>query len=569
MQPKLFILPLSVAATVIALVTWAAQSPQMPTALPVAAGRTPTTEGADETVAKLNHLFASNWEAEGIRPAQAADELQMLRRLSLSLHGTIPSLEEVRQFEADNDPDKLKRWTDRMLADTRFGDYFAERLARSFVGVEGGAFIIYRRDRFVDWLAGELNANRPYDELVRQMISEEGLWTGKPATNFVTATINENEVDENKLAARCVRAFLGQRIDCAQCHDHPFDHWTQAQFEGLAAHFGQTKFSIVGVEDKSFAKKKPIEYEVDDYETEDDDTEDGLTPKKRVVAPAVPFGAEWLPKTGSRRERLAGWITHAENRRFERAIVCRVWAYLFGKSSSYLVGQPYEPDPPIDDLPEPGDLSQPDVLDILGADFREHGYDLKRLIHVITATRPFQIASTHSADIDGGDPQRVERLLDQGAVFPLTRLRPEQVIGAMIQTGSIKTIDQNSHLVVRFLRFVNENNFVKEYGDLGEDELQEHAGTLPQALLRMNGQFGGNILTANPFTASGRIVASAGSDEACLEACFLVGLTRRPTYDEKQHLLPLLKNTTGDERKHVVEDIYWSMFNSPEFSWNH
>ena len=137
MKPKLFALPLTVAGVVVALVTWAAQSPQMPTALPVSAGRTPTTDGADETVAKLNQQFTSNWEAEGITPAQAADELQMLRRLSLSLHGTIPSLEEVRQFEADDGPDKIKRWTDRMLADTRFGDYFAERLARSFVGVEG------------------------------------------------------------------------------------------------------------------------------------------------------------------------------------------------------------------------------------------------------------------------------------------------------------------------------------------------------------------------------------------------------------------------------------------------
>jgi hypothetical protein len=194
---------------------------------------------------------------------------------------------------------------------------------------------------------------------------------------------------------------------------------------------------------------------------------------------------------------------------------------------------------------------------------------LKRLIQVITASRPFLLASTHSEDGDGGDPDRVEQLLKQGAVFPLTRLRPEQVIGAMIQTGSIKTIDQNSHLVVRFLRFISENNFVKEYGDLGEDELQEHAGTLPQALLRMNGNFGGNILTASPFTASGRIVSSAGSDETCLDACFLVGLSRRPTFDEREQLLPLLKDTKGDARKHVVEDIYWSMFNSPEFSWNH
>lgn len=563
MNPKLLILPLIVVSVIVALVAWAAQSPQMPTAISVAAGRKPSTDGVDEAVARLNRRFESNWQAEGMTPAAPADELQLLRRLSLSLHGTIPSLEEIRQFEADQRPDKLKHWTNRLLADTRFGDYFAERLARSFVGVEGGAFIIYRRDRFVSWLAEQLNQNRPYDALVRQVISEEGLWTGTPATNFITAAINENEVDENKLTARCVRAFLGQRIDCAQCHDHPFDHWTQAQFEGLAAHFGQTQFSAVGVENKAMKNKQPVEYEIE----EPDPVTEELT--KRTVHPSVPFHPEWLPNTGSRRAQLAAWITHPKNRRFERAIVNRVWGYLFGKSFSYLLGTPYQPDLPVDDLRDPGDPADPDLLDMLGDDFREHGYDLKRLIHVITASRPFRLASTHPADVAGADPEEVERLIKQGAVFPLTRLRPEQVIGAMIQAGSIKTIDQNSHLVVRFFRFVRENDFVKEYGDLGEAELDEHPGTLPQALLRMNGKLGGDILVANAFTASGRIVAAAGSDEKCLEACFLVCLARRPTAEESEKLLPLLEGTAGDERKQVVEDLYWSMFNSPEFSWNH
>jgi hypothetical protein len=548
MKMKLLLLPLAVVGTVVGLVTWAARSPEMSAAVSIPKVGSGATDDLAVAVADVNRHFESLWQAEQLAPAQPADELQILRRLSLCLHGTIPSLEMIRQFEADKDPDRIDRWANRMLVDDRFGDYFAERLGRSFVGVEGGAFIIFRRDRFIDWLAGQLKSNQPYDAIVRQMITDTGLWTGRPATNFITATINEGDVDENKLAARCVRAFLGQRIDCAQCHDHPFDDWTQAEFEGLAAHFGQTQQTMVGIEDKLVADKKPVEYRV----------EDRKTLKERVVQPAVPFNQEWLPKTGSRREKLAAWITHPQNRRFERAIVNRVWGYLFGK--------PHILDYPVDDLRDPGDAADPDLLDILGADFREHGCDLRRLIRVIVGSRVFRLDSTHPADNEDVDREEVDRLLNAWAVFPLTRLRPEQIVGAMIQAGAIKTIDQNSHLFVRFQRFIRENDFIKEYGDLGENELDERAGTLPQALLRMNGELGNSLLGANPLTASGRIAVASGSDEKCLETCFLVCFTRRPTSEEKNLLQLQLK---GKQRQQAVEDIYWSLFNSLEFSWNH
>src|SRR5262249_57141643 len=115
-----------------------------------------------------------------------------------------------------------------------------------------------------------------------------------PAVNFVTAAINEGDVDENKLAGKTVRAFLGQRIDCAQCHDHPFAHWKQHEFEELAAFYGQVQQSIVGIEDKTSKDGKPVEYEV----------EDRKTLEKHVVPVAVPIHSEWLPAEGSRPDRL-------------------------------------------------------------------------------------------------------------------------------------------------------------------------------------------------------------------------------------------------------------------------
>src|SRR5579872_1422220 len=193
-------LPLAVALAVAGIVAMEAYSPLPP------AEKLPEVGAAiDEikpVVARVNAEFARRWKAAGVKPAGRADELQLVRRLSLALEGTIPSLQEVRQFEADNRPDRLEHWTRRMLADNRYADYFAERLARGLVGNENGQFAIFRRDRFVAWLSEQLQKNTPYDAMVRMTISETGLWTGKPAVNFVTAAINEGEVDENKLAGK-------------------------------------------------------------------------------------------------------------------------------------------------------------------------------------------------------------------------------------------------------------------------------------------------------------------------------------------------------------------------------
>jgi len=556
-------MPVGVVIGVVLLVGWAASHHRVatPDAVP---------HEIDDVVQQADAHLEQRWQTttlkgQPLQPAGPASDLQVLRRLSLALHGTVPSLEEIRQFEADDRPRKLRRWTVRMMDDQRFANYFAERLARGFVGTEGGTFVLFRRDRFTSWLRAELRKNRPYDEIVRQMIAAEGLWTGEPATNFMTAAYNDKTFDVNKLAGRSVRAFLGQRIDCAQCHDHKLDdRWKQHHFEGLAAFFGQSRLSPFGVEDRAAEKDgKPVEYVI----------EDRMTLQKRAVKPAVPFHPEWLPDAGTRRERLAAWITHPDNRRFERATVNRVWALLFGRQYTYPVYA-------VDDLPDPGDLHEATdtkLLDILGADFRRHDYDLRRLILTITSTKAFRMSSKHPADLppeSAGDEaelnRRMEQLENNYAVFPLSRLRPEQVIGSMIQSASIRTIDQNSNLFVRFLRAVRESDFVREYGDPGGDELVERAGTIPQALLRMNGKLTRETGKATPFTAAGRIPGVAGGNEHCVETAYLVVLCRRPTKAEAGHWNERLQSAADKQaRAKVVEDMYWAMFNSPEFSWNH
>ena len=534
------LLPLAVVIGVFAVVAMAArtnvvrQSPTKP-------GRVAVE--TDPIVTDVDRLFARKWAEAGVTPANPVDDLAILRRLSLVLHGTVPSLEEIRAFESDAGAKRIERWVEKMLEDRRFSDYFARRLARVYVGADEGQFVVFRRDRFWAWLGEQLQKNRPYDEVVREMIAERGLWTGEPQVNFITSAVNEGYVDVNKLAGRTVRAFLGQRIDCAQCHNHPFAEWKQGQFEGLAACYGKVSISAVGVEDN---RKEP--YKVQDRVSLED----------REVPASVPFHEEWRPADGTERERLAAWVTHPENRRFERAIVNRVWGLMFGKAWIE----------PVDDLPNPSESGRlpDDLLDVLGADFQQHHFDLKRLVATIAATHAFRLSSEH---VDFESPEKGRLVEETWAAFPLTRLRPEQVIGAMLQASSIKTIDQNSHWVRRAFRFFQELNFVKEYGDLGDNELAEHSGTIPQALLRMNGEFARDRSEGSPFTAAGRIAGMAPTDEGCLDLCFLVCLTRHPTADEQVQILPQLEKARGDARKNAVEDIFWTLYNSAEFSWGH
>jgi hypothetical protein len=545
-------LPVIAAAAAAGLVAWTALGPLAQSAGNSDAAPTiesPLAGGLDPVVAEVNRLFEDRWAQPGLVPAVPADELQVLRRLSLALAGTIPSLEEVRAFEVDRRPDRLRRWTLRLLDDRRFGEHFAERLAVAFVGNRPQDPPWFGRYRFEAWLAEQLLAGRPYDEIVHEMIAADGPPTTRPAADFVTAEIVEGQTSANRLAARSVRAFLGQRIDCAECHDHPFDDWTQADFQGLAAYFAQVRTASTGIMDD-----RDRRHEVEDRETFD----------RRVVEARVPFHDEWLSDGDTRRRQLADWITHDQNRRFLRAIANRVWGLMFGR--------PFIA--PVDSIPDPPqsaagagsrDTDETELLDVLAADLRHHGGDLRRLVLVIASSRPFQIGSTHpELAAAGGDA-----LAREWAVFPLVQLRPEQLSRSLQQAASIRPLSPDENVIGRIRREIWVRKFVEEYGPLGENEFDERTATIPQTVHRMHGQATREKSRAQSSSAAGRIAAMAPDDLACLETCYLVCLARRPTREEQEHFLPQLRGAGRGDRPRVVEDIFWTLFNSPEFAWNH
>lgn len=487
-------------------------------------------------VARVDEAFQALWKEHDLTPAPPAPELAVARRLALGLMGTIPSLQEVRAFEAQPG-DRLAGWLEQVLQDPRFDDYFAERLARAYVGTEDGPFIVYRRRRFVTWLSEQLAKHRPYDEIVRDLIADRGLWTDHPAVNFVSVTIeqaNDNQPNPERLASRVARAFLGTRLDCAQCHNHPFERWKQHDFQGIAAYFGQVKSGFTGIHDEG-----------GDYRMEDK-----KTGEKVVVEPAVPFAPELLPEEGTRRQRLAAWLTHPRNVAFARATVNRVWAILCGRP---LVE-------PVDDITTQGDVPRP--LDLMAEDFVSHGFDLRRLIRLIAHSQAFRRDSAADHEITEGHEKA-------WAAFPLTRLRPEQVAGAVLQSSQVETINRESHALVRLARLGGVSDFVKRYGDTGEDEFTDRGCTIPQVLLVMNGEMVKERTKESPVNAATRIGWQAQDDASAVETAFLSTLTRRPSPEEQAHFEGRLRGTRTTERSSRMEDLFWALLNSTEFKWNH
>ena len=495
----------------------------------------------------VDEEFAEEWKKKGVEPVPLADDLILIRRLSLGLTGTIPSLQEIRALETQPSEERIQWWLSYLFEDRRMSDYLAERFARAYVGVENGPFIIYRRRRFVSWLADEFQANRPYDQIVRSLITAEGLWTNNPEVNFVTVTVDQNEEendpDEMKLAARVTRAFLGVRIDCVQCHDDYLgDDWLQKDFHQLASFFAGADLAISGVRETD----KPYEFK---YRRQSDP----------VKVPAiVPFQYELLPEDGRPRDRLAQWITHSENRAFARATVNRVWALMFGRP---LVE-------PIDEIPLQDSIENPypPGLETLADDLIIHKFDLRRLIRVIAATRVFSLDSKMPA-------ARSVPTLEQEkywAAFALSRLRPEQVAGSILQAASLKAIDTDSHIIFRLSRAFQQGDFIKRYGDIGEDEFYIQGGTIPQRLLMMNGELVHERIKDNLVAnAATRILATAPNDAKVVEATYLAVLSRRPTPEEATYFVQTLSQKGFLSRKAKQEDLYWALINSTEFSWNH
>lgn len=520
---------------------------------------------------RIDAAFEKHWASLPLTPAQKAPWYTIARRISLGLVGNGLSLEEYRTLESIPEPNRIAWWTEYLLSDRRSADHLAERITRATVGSNNGPFLLYRRRKYVGWLADQFQQNLPYDVLVRKLITAKGSWIDSPEVNFLTATMDEGKPpDPIRLAGRTSRAFLALRIDCLQCHN---DYLENIQFPpsgtspartGLQSDFHQLAafFSGIKMENPfSGLKNEPIPYNFK-YLNSDQET---------LVTPNVPFNSTanaepWCSIQLGSREELATWITHPKNRSFARAAVNRFWAILTGKP---LVE-------PIDAIPIEGPF--PPGLEELADEFIAHDFNVQHLIRTIVASKPFQNDSRFDSDpMPTESTQSTESTpssppIDENAWanFPISQLRPDQMAASVHQACRLKTIDASSSIISQLELFGGVNDFTKAYGDRGDDEFTEQSVTIPQRLLMMNGKFLTERIDNNPImNAATRIASLARDDTTAIENAFISTLNRPATSEEREHFLTRLRGKRGDARSRELGNLFWALLNSSEFQWNH
>jgi hypothetical protein len=400
---------------------------------------------------------------------------------------------------------------------------------------------------FEAWLWTRFSSGVPYDQLVRELITTPLDFGESPeavlnAANSPSAFFLARNLKPESLATGTSRAFLGVRLDCAQCHDHPFDTWKQRQFWSLAAFYGGFSSSEGGGDPAAMAMVRERE-SVRSISIPGT----GETVEARFLAGQLP---QW-DSTEQPREKLAAWITSRDNPWFSRMAANRMWSLFFGQGIVH----------PIDDFSDNNPPSHPEVLQLLADQLVAHDFDLRFLIRTMTMTRVYQATSrqTHSSQVD----------TTQFARSALRGLTPEQFFDSLAEaTGYYQPYRSDNPFVID--ADSPRGRFLELFRDEAESPLLRET-TILQALAMMNGEFIADA-TAGKKSQTLRAIAEFPlmSDQQKLETLFLAALSRFPSDAELQPCQTLLATaSTPDERTNVCGDIFWALLNSSEFLLNH
>jgi hypothetical protein len=492
---------------------------------------------------RIDELVWAKLRTLGIVPADLCDDLTFLRRSTLDVIGTLPTPEEVRRFQRDKRPDKRTRWIDELLTRDEYADYWALKFAdillvnRDKLG-DRGAYEFHR------WLRRQFAHNRPYDAWVRELLTASGPSGEHGPVNFFRAAATPED------AAKTVsQAFLGVRLECAQCHHHPFEKWGQDDFYGLAAFFNGVERKPLGA-----AKTGDVAKHGDAFVFHSGYRETRMPLTEQPVAmraPDAPPPAAAARAPGSDpRQELARWLTARENPWFARLVANRLWKHYLGRG---LV----EPE---DDLRSTNPPTNEPLLDYLASQLVERGFDLKAVMRLILQSRVYQLASTANAT-NQGDEQNFSRhyvrrlpaevLLD--AVCQVTE-SPEPFPGRPHGTRAIELWDNRlpSYFLDIFGR--SERASPCECGRSGEP-------TMAQALHLMNSPEIEKKI-GSPTGRAARLAAASMSRDQILEELCLAALGRPPGANERTAAERLFAQAPRPE---ATQDLLWTLVNSYDF----
>jgi hypothetical protein len=502
-------------------------------AVAVTAGRGSAAGGPDaaELAAQIDRHVEARLEAEGVRPAETADDAEFLRRVYLDLHGVVPTAEQAARFLADTDPAKRTRLIDALLASPRYGEYLAD-VWQGYLISPLADDRRARADRLRRWLADRFNT-RTWDRITTELLTATGKIDENPAVGYlVEGRLPRTVPDLTDLTSRY---FLGVRLSCAQCHDHPFVAWTRPDFWGMAAFFAQVQTP----------GKSKLVYQVglrdDPGLTLDsllkDGTPDGFLPRPPTFLGGSP------PATGTgatARAALAAWMTAPDNPYFARAMANRTWWRLFGRG---LVN-------PADDMHAANPPSHPELLDLLARRFAESGFDLKFLTRAVVSSRAYQRTSR-----PGGAPEKQAALFGRMSVKVLSAGQLYDSLAAVLgPPAPTPGVDPRQDARFEFTQF---------FGEAGDPDPTAYRRGIPHLLRQMNsGQFAGR----NAAALAARVARPGRSADDAAGELFLTILSRRPAADEQQLFRDHAARVGAVEP--AARELAWALVMTSEFSLN-
>jgi hypothetical protein len=484
------------------------------------------------------HVWAK-LQSLGITPSQPADDAKFLRRVHLDLIGRLPTPEEVRAFLADGDQEKRSRVIGALLERPEYADHWAAKWADLLrpnpyrVGIK--AVVTYDA-----WIRDSFRQNKPYDQFVRELVTAQGSTWDNGAT-----VLFRDRREPPEMTTLVSQLFLGVRLECARCHHHPFEKYSQDDFYSFAAFFARTGFKgtglsppISGSEEFVLLKKTGT-------------VEHPLT--RQPLAPRPLFGeAPKLDEDADPRQALAAWMTSDENPLFAKVIVNRVWADLMGRG---LVE-------PVDDLRATNPPTNGPLLEALAAEFRAQRYDLKKLLRTICSSYVYGLSSLPS-ERNAADRQNYSRHYRQ-------RLRGEALLDAVSDiTGigdSFSAMPAGSRASELWTTRV-QSVFLDTFGrpNPNQDPPCERTSdtTVTQTLHLMNAPQLHQRVTADKGRAA-ELAASEKTVDQIVEELYLLVYSRLPDEAEREIGRGLFAEN-GTSRRQATEDLMWALLNTPEF----
>ena len=487
----------------------------------------------------LDFLAAEKWKKLGIIPSAPCDDATFLRRVTVDLCGRLPTVEEARQFLRDDKSDKRDVLIERLLSSPDYPAYFALKWGSilrnsSLAGADRASYA------FHNWLKDMIARNRPYDELVRGVVAASGEWPDAPAINWFWQSRDDQL---HQVTADTAQVFLGLRLQCAKCHHHPYERWSQEDYFGLAGFF--TRLGR-----KSFGEPPP-------YFTSPNITINEKHPitgmqiePKYLDGEVVKFAPEEDP-----RHALVDWMAKPDNPLFARALVNRLWGHFFGRG---IVNE-------IDDLRETNPPSNPELFDALAREFRDHKFDIKHIIGLIVKSQTYQLSSEPTEN-NRNDQQNFAR-------YYARRLPAEVAYDAVEQATGFHSAFSNMSAEARAVDLPNErfgsyflDTFDRPKRVSGCECERSTSATLSQVLLLANSDEVEQKLQ-NPTARIAKMIEAKRSTHQIVQELYLATFSRFPTPQEVFVAAGYIDRDL-DPRK-GMEDVLWSLLNSREFLFNH